>query len=65
MIKGNLYLRRGTKVKKNLRMLTLNWREEVVLKMSNLDVSLVARNIMVTVYWVSGVTMVVVRKDIR
>ena len=59
-----LGLRRGPKVKKNLRVFRLNWREEVVLKMSNLHVSLVARNIMVSVYWVSRVAMVVIRKDI-
>ena len=39
--------------------------EEVVLKMSNLHVSLVVRNIMVSVYWVPGVAMVVVRKGIK
>ena len=33
--------------------------------MSNLHMSLVARNIMVSVYWVPGVAMVVVRKDTR
>ena len=33
--------------------------------MASLHVSLVERNIMVSVYWVPGIAMVVVRKDTR
>ena len=38
VIKGNQGLRRGPKVDKNLSVLWLNWRDEVVLEMSNLYV---------------------------
>ena len=65
VIKGNLGLRRGPKVNKNLIVLSLNWRKKVVLKMSILHVSLVAKNIIVCFYWVRGVAIAVVRKDIR
>ena len=65
MIKGNLGLRRGHKFMKNLTVLRFNWREEVLLIMSSLHVSLVERNIMLSVYWVPGVAMVVLRKDIK
>ena len=50
---------------KNLTVLRFNWREEVLLIMSSLHVSLVARNIMVSVYWVPKVSMVEVRRDTR
>ena len=39
--------------------------KKVVLKMSSLRMSLVEIGIMVSVYWVPGVSTVVVRKDTR
>ena len=60
-----LGLRRGIKLKKKLRVLRLNWRKEVVLKRTNLLVPNVARNIMISVCWVPGVALIVVRKDTR
>ena len=61
LIKGNLGPKRGLRLNKNLGVLSSRLRKEVVLKMANLHVSLVARNIMVSVYWVPGVASVVVK----
>ena len=65
LIKGNLGPKKGLRLNKNLGVLSSRLRKEVVLKMANLHVSLVARNIMVSFYCIPGVSMVVVRKDIR
>ena len=43
VIKVDLELRRVLTLKRNLGVLRLNWRKEVVLKMSSLDVSLVEK----------------------
>ena len=65
MIKTKLGLTRGLKCKMNLRLLRWSWRKEVVPKRSNLLLLIVVRNIMVSVYWVRGVSLVVVRNDRR
>ena len=62
MIKRNLGSKRGLKLRMD-HVLRYSWRKVVVFKMSNLHVSLVARNINVSGYWVPRVAMVVVRKD--
>ena len=46
-------------------MLSSRLRKEVVPRTASLLVKIVARNVMVSVYWVSGVAFVVVGKDTR
>ena len=46
VIKVKLGSKRGIKVKKNLGVIRLNWREEVVLEMENLHMSLIERGTM-------------------
>ena len=65
MIKSKLRLRRRFNLKKNLGVLSPRLRKEVVPRMSSLLVPNVARNIIVSLFWVPGVSLVVVRKDTR
>ena len=51
------------KTQEEPRSAKVNWRKEVVLKMSSLHVSLVERGIMANVYRVPRVAMVVIRND--
>ena len=60
MIKGKVGLRRRFNTKENLGLLSSRLRKEVVRRMASLLVQIVERNIMVTVYWVTGVSLVVV-----
>ena len=61
MIKGKVGLRRRFNTKENLGLLSSRLRKEVVPRMAILLVQIVARNILVSVYWVPGVTLVVVK----
>ena len=65
MIKSKLGLRRTFNPKENLGVVCSRLRKEVVPRMASLLVQIVTRSIMVSVYWVPGVVLVVVRKDIR
>ena len=60
-----LGLRRRFNPKENLGVLSSRLRKEVVPTMASLLVQIVARNIMVSVYWVPGVALVVVRKGTK
>ena len=55
-----LGLRRRFNPKENLGVLSSRLRKEVVPTMASLLVQIVAKNIMVSVYWVPGVALVVV-----
>ena len=59
-IKSKLGLRRKFNTKNNLGVLISKLRKEVVTRMTNLLVQIVARNIMLSVYWVPGVALLVV-----
>ena len=59
-MKSKLGLRRKFNTKNNLGVLISKLRKEVVTRMTNLLVQIVARNTMVSVYWVPGVALVVV-----
>ena len=65
MIKSKLGLRRRFNLKENLIVLSSRLRKEVVPRMASLLVQIVARNIIVSVFWVPGVALVVLSKDTR
>ena len=65
MIKSKQGLRRRFNLDKSIEVLSSRLRKQVVPRMESLLVKIVARNIMVSVYWVPRVAMVVVMKDIR
>ena len=60
VIKSKLGSRRRFNLNENLGVLSSRLRKEVVRRMASLLVQIVERNIMVTVYWVTGVSLVVV-----
>ena len=60
MIKSKLGLIRRFNLKENLGVLSSRLSKEVVRMMASLLVKIVARNIMVSVYWVPEVALVVV-----
>ena len=61
MINMKLGLKKRFNLKENLGVLSSRLRKEVVQKMASLLVKIVARNIMVSVYWVPGVSLAVVK----
>ena len=65
MIKSKLGLGRRFNLKENLGVLSSRLRKEVVPRMGSLLVQSVARNIMLSVYWVPGVALVVVKMGIK
>ena len=65
VIKSKQGLRNGLKLKKNLGVLSSTFRKEVVPRMARLLVPRMARNIIMSVYWVPTAYLVVVRNDIR
>ena len=65
MIKVNLGSKRRFQVKKNLGVLRLNLRTEVVLMLASLLVLLVRRGTMGNAYWVPRVSLDVVKMDTK
>ena len=61
MIKRKLCLRRGFKLKDNLGVLSSKFKKEVVPRMESLLAPNEERNIMVSVNWVPGVALIVVK----
>ena len=61
LIRSKLGLRRRFNLNENLGVLNSRLRNEVVPRIASILVQNVERNIMVSVYWVPGVALVVVR----
>ena len=60
MINMKLGLKKRFNLKENLGVLSSRLTKEVVPRMASLLVQIVARNIMLSVYWVPGVALLVV-----
>ena len=62
MIKSKLGLRRRFNLDKSIEVLSSRLRKQVVPRMASLLVKIVARNIMVSVYWEPRVALVLVKR---